>query len=423
MTLVERFIEIDRWPVSRKSALLNAMGLPVVVLFWAIIRVSADSEMVDLVWVDRLLGGYFLAHAVCFGISAIAARRDDDSLWTARLTMFLHGPFVFGFLYGMGLWTTGVLAMYPISVTFLALWFPPRIGWGAFIVGLAAFTLFTALEASGTIPHAPLLYARSIDAQQSLGWVVGIWLLITIFFGYCFTLCVLIVSARRLQDQRLQVAQKLIRRYVPSQVADALVSGIATATDKHERRNLTIFFSDVEGFTNASDELDPEQLAGLLNEYLSEMATIADRHGATINQFVGDGIMIFFGAPTATNDKDHALRAVRMSLEMQRRMAELQQHWFKRGFQRPFRIRIGINTGYASVGDFGSQGRAVYSAIGIQTNLAARIQSHCEPGKVLISHSTWALVHEEVACEPKGELQVKGIHYPVKVYEVAEAAA
>jgi len=242
------------------------------------------------------------------------------------------------------------------------------------------------------------------------------------FFIYCFGLSLLIVAARKLQDRRLQEAQKLIRRYVPSQLAERIFRGEHAMEGRHERVKLTIFFSDVVAFTDASDELDAEELAAILNEYLSEMSVIAARYGATINQFVGDGIMIFFGAPQISSDKDHALRAVRMALDMQRRLFELQNIWLKRGIQKPFRARIGINTGYASVGDFGSADRKVYSAIGIQTNLAARIQTQCEPGKVLISHSTWALVHDEIPCEPKGEIQVKGIHYPVKIYEVTDGS-
>jgi class 3 adenylate cyclase len=237
----------------------------------------------------------------------------------------------------------------------------------------------------------------------------------------------LIVGARKLQDKRLQEAHQqlarsnqLIRRYVPSQLAEKIIAGEHSDTSHPQRVKLTIFFSDVEGFTDASDRMDPEELASILNEYLSEMTVIAERYGATINQLVGDGIMIFFGAPQATNDRDHALRAVHMASDMQRRMLELKAGWMARGIEKPLQARIGIHTGYASVGDYGSQGRKTYSAIGVQTNLAARIQSLCAPGKVLISHSTWALVHEDVACIDKGEFQLKGVHYPVRVYEVAD---
>jgi class 3 adenylate cyclase len=109
-----------------------------------------------------------------------------------------------------------------------------------------------------------------------------------------------------------------------------------------------------------------------------------------------------------------------MALVMQQRMGELRKKWFAEGIQTPFSIRIGLNTGVASEGDFGSEGRNTYSAIGNQTNLTARIQDHCEPGKVLISHTTWGLVKDEIPCEERGEIQVKGVHYPVRVYEVAE---
>jgi class 3 adenylate cyclase len=99
-------------------------------------------------------------------------------------------------------------------------------------------------------------------------------------------------------------------------------------------------------------------------------------------------------------------------------MSELGAKWFTAGIQTPFRIRIGINTGAASVGDFGSAGRITYSAIGNQTNLTARIQAACEPGRILISHSTWALVKDHIQCKERGEISVAGLHYPIRVYEV-----
>jgi adenylate cyclase len=128
--------------------------------------------------------------------------------------------------------------------------------------------------------------------------------------------------------------------------------------------------------------------------------------------------VIFFGAPTATTDRDHALRAVRMAVEMQQRMEVLQAKWHQQGFERPFRIRVGINTGQASIGNFGSAERMDYTAIGRQVNLAARLQAQCEPGMILLSRSTWVLVQDEVACTPKGEVHLKGFHQPVKIYEV-----
>lgn len=160
----------------------------------------------------------------------------------------------------------------------------------------------------------------------------------------------------------------------------------------------------------------------MLNEYLSEMTAIGKQYDATIDKFVGDAIMIFFGAPTATTDRDHALRAVRMAIAMQHRLRDLRHKWLADGFEHPFHIRIGINTGQASIGNFGSEQRMDYTAIGRQVNLAARLQTSCEPDGILLSHSTWVLVREEIPCEPKGELQVKGFQQPVSVYAVDEVS-
>jgi class 3 adenylate cyclase len=271
-------------------------------------------------------------------------------------------------------------------------------------------------------PYAPGIANRSLDAQSDTRWMLA---MVTHFLGIFlsgFLMSMLVVRARSVQDVRLNRAHSLIRRYIPSQLADKIIEGQYPENFKPERAKLTVFFSDIEGFTEASDHLDPEDLAALLNEYLAEMMAIAERYGATINQILGDGIMAFFGAPQATSDKDHALRAVRMALVMQKRMEELKDVWVERGIQKPFRIRIGINTGHASVGDYGSPGRKLYSAIGVQTNLAARIQASCNPGKVLISHSTWALVHSDFPCIDRGDVQLKGVHYPVHVYEVDRSA-
>jgi class 3 adenylate cyclase len=138
---------------------------------------------------------------------------------------------------------------------------------------------------------------------------------------------------------------------------------------------------------------------------------------------MGDGIMIFFGAPEPADDRDQALRAVRMAVEMQARVTDLRERWSREGFDESFTIRIGVNTGMASVGTYGARGRMDYTAIGRQVNLAARLQAHCEPGGILISHTTWALVRDEIACVPMGELELKGFRHPVKAYQVTEMSS
>lgn len=421
MTLVERFIEIRGWPASRKTTVLTACLLPLQLVLWLVVRLAASSvTIVDMPLLDRLCAAGVATLLLGFLVSLPSTLGRRKEPWTSYFFVGLYYANLLYIVQAFGSASTVLAALVPTSILVIALYYGERFAWFSVAYVTSVLVLTTYLESLGVVPYAPALVDRTIDAQRNGVWSVIIHFPVLVFLTVGLGLTALILAARRLQEERLQEAQKLIRRYVPSQLADRIVAGGHAEETKPERTKLTIFFSDVEGFTNASDELDAEDLAALLNEYLAEMSAIAERYGATITQLVGDGIMLFFGAPTATSDKDHALRAVRMSLDMQKRMTELQPAWFKRGFQRPFRIRIGINTGYASIGDFGSRGRMVYTAIGVQANLAARIQAQCAPGRVLISHATWALVHEEIPCTSQGEIQVKGIHYPVQVYEVSD---
>jgi len=149
------------------------------------------------------------------------------------------------------------------------------------------------------------------------------------------------------------------------------------------------------------------------------MLEIAHRHGGTVDEISGDAILVFFGAPVATDDRDHAIRAVRMAVDMQEAVIRLNEAWRRAGITESLSVRMGINTGVVTIGNFGSQDRMKYAVLGKHVNLAARIQATCDPGKVLISHATWLLVGEEIVCTPKGEGQFKGITRPVATYEVS----
>ncbi|MDO8268671.1 MAG: adenylate/guanylate cyclase domain-containing protein [Moraxellaceae bacterium] len=263
-------------------------------------------------------------------------------------------------------------------------------------------------------PHQSLLRNSLMLSAAAIFTVVllpGSW----VAFNYLFGL---------LQQREYEVARAndAIRRYVPRQLADEILAGVHHASASPARRKITVVFSDIRGFTDTADQMEPEEFAELLNEYLSEMATIAEHYGGTIDKFVGDAIMVFFGAPVSRGTQEDAQRAVQMSIAMQRRMRELETKWFNAGIQEPFRIRIGVNTGVANVGSFGSDGRKDYTAIGNQVNLAARLQAECPPGKVIISHTTWALVRETIEAQDAGELTVKGVHYPVRTYVVEPEA-
>jgi len=218
------------------------------------------------------------------------------------------------------------------------------------------------------------------------------------------------------QQQELLSSRALIRRYAPPAVVDRLEHG-DTTVDSPQRRRVTVWFADVVGFTTLADRLDPEALAEIVNEYLGSVAQIVESHGGTLNEFAGDGVMAIFGAPEEMEPGEQVRSALGAAQELQRSLPAWSQRWYALGIDQDLRARIGINTGVLSIGTFGSAVRATYTGIGLQTNIAARIQSECQPGSVLLSKTSWHLVSDDVPCEPRGEVLVKGVHFPIAMYE------
>ena len=161
-----------------------------------------------------------------------------------------------------------------------------------------------------------------------------------------------------------------------------------------------------------------EDLTQLLNHYLTEMSKIALQYGATIDKYVGDAIVMFFGDPTTLGVKEDALACVEMALAMQKRVGALMHEWADMGIATPLRCRIGIHTGYCTVGNFGSDDRMDYTMIGGTVNLASRLEHEAPAGGVLLSFETYALVKDKVRCEERGQVQVKGLPQPVTTYAV-----
>ena len=221
-------------------------------------------------------------------------------------------------------------------------------------------------------------------------------------------------------NKRLKKAQEQISKYIDPHVTEKIFKGEFKAELSHKRTKLTMFFSDIKDFTQFTDASDPEDVARLLNEYLGEMAQIVRTWGGTIPQFTGDSIYAIFGAPDSRGERGDALACLRMALEMQKKMKTLRKKWWSQGIQFPFEIRCGIHTGMANVGNYGSEGFMEYSAIGLNTNLASRLEQACQPGEIYLSHTSWALVNDEIPCEEVGTIEVKGFHYPIQTYRVLQ---
>lgn len=240
------------------------------------------------------------------------------------------------------------------------------------------------------------------------------------------------ITERKMAEDALQVANKSLNekndqlealsgklaKYLSRQVYDSIFEGKTDVMVQSYRKELTVFFSDIEGFTELTDRLEAEEISGVLNTYLSEMATIADGCGGTIDKFIGDGIMIFFGDPETRGRRRDAIECVGMAIRMKKRLAELREEWSEKIGPEPLHIRIGINTGYCTVGNFGSEDRLDYTIVGGAVNAASRLEATADADQIQISHATYALVKDRYYCRPLGDVSVKGISHQLRTYEV-----
>jgi class 3 adenylate cyclase len=287
------------------------------------------------------------------------------------------------------------------------------LGWLRDNLALATGAVVCALLYAPTLP-------TTVQLELHLPSLIGAvtYLFISAYYNHHRTQTLQEQHDHFSRDNRtLKMRAYKLSRYLSPQIWDAIRSG-RDQDLQTERKRLTIFFSDIKDFSQLSEELEAENLTELLNTYLSEMSAIIKKHGGTIDKFMGDGIMVIFGDSNSRGIKQDSLRCVTMAIAMRRRMKELQSRWRDQGIKRPLQIRMGINTGYVTVGTFGTSYQMDYTVLGTHVNLASRLESAAQPGHILLSHETWSLCRDAVICRDKGEITVKGFSHPVKVYQV-----
>ncbi|XOZ34394.1 adenylate/guanylate cyclase domain-containing protein [Halomonadaceae bacterium KBTZ08] len=282
----------------------------------------------------------------------------------------------------------------------------------ALAVGLAA-----ALPLAGTHfePYAP----PTLNVVSCL--VTAFYVCVMAFYTYLQARA-LVAAKSQIQYQREQsitLSHKLAK-YLSPQVWQSIFTGERDVQLETQRKKLAVFFSDIRGFTELSEEMEPEGLTDLLNTYFTEMSQIALRYGGTIDKFVGDSIMIFFGDPTSQGPRKDTLACVSMAIEMRKHMTVLRQKWKSQGIRTPLEIRMGISTGFCTVGNFGADNRMDYTIIGKEVNLASRLEELADPGEILVSYETFSLIKDQILCRDKGEITVKGFTRPVPIYQVID---
>jgi adenylate cyclase len=224
----------------------------------------------------------------------------------------------------------------------------------------------------------------------------------------------------RIEEQMAELVRSgELRRFLPPQVAEGLLAGHLDS-DALERRKVTILFTDMVGFTDLSDSLDPEELAEVLDEYLREMTAVLISFGGTLDNYIGDGLMAVFGAPKPMDEEEQARAAVGAALAMRDRARELAARIRGRGIPADLQIRVGVNAGHCMVGVFGSDALRAYKIVGFAVNMAARLQVEAAPGTILCGYRTYALVHDRVRAERREPLMVKGAARPVEAWEILD---
>ncbi len=203
--------------------------------------------------------------------------------------------------------------------------------------------------------------------------------------------------------------------YFPPAVVKQMLENPDSLMTKPRIQEITIMFSDIKSFTNHSSRMTPEEISGSLSEYFEAMTAIVFKYEGTVDKFIGDGLMVFYGAPET--QEDHALRCVQAAIEMQKKCREIRKKWESEG-RFPLQIRIGINTGKVIVGDLGSERRKEYTVIGSDVNLAQRLESNAPVGGILISESTFRSLQGTIAAQPREPILVKGLDAPIAVHEI-----
>jgi len=220
---------------------------------------------------------------------------------------------------------------------------------------------------------------------------------------------------QRVQEQVAQLERLgRLKRFFSPQLAELIVTGGAEDPLKTHRRDVTVVFLDLRGFTAFAETAEPEEVMGVLRDYHAEMGQLILEHEGTLERFTGDGMMIFFNDPVPVPNP--AERAIRMALAMRERVKDLTAKWRKLGYELDF--GVGIAQGYATIGAIGFEGRWDYGAIGTVTNLAARLCGEAKPGQILVSQRLLGGIDELVEAEPAGELSLKGFHRPITAHNI-----
>lgn len=285
-----------------------------------------------------------------------------------------------------------------------------------FFIALIALGVVIGVVATGYLFYAPQagVWSHGVNSMIDIGFAGAIVMYSTFVAHSVFRVTHKLIFSRKIsasdQENLIRTTEQL-RRYLSPQLFSALVAKPEVGVAK--RKRLTLCFTDLSGFTELMDRLPEHEITEVLNEYLNAMATIALDYGGTVDKFMGDGLMIFFGDPHSQGARVDAVSCIKMARAMRSKLAELSVEWSERGLANTLEVRIGIHTGYCAVGNFGSENRMDYTAVGSAVNIASRMEAAAPNGEILVSESTLHLIRDQFDTARFATLQFKGIREPI----------
>jgi adenylate cyclase len=385
---------------------------------------------------------YRLALCICAATILLGAWQDLDYHW-GLLTVL---PFLFIYQFGSYLHSSRLISKGKKQIVSICMEFIDGLIAGV-LIALVNFDPVIALALGATF-LITVIGAMKATAPLDItgifiGALAGNWLLpisiepsstaqlmiLLISFAYCLIYSNMARHTHSLlanqhesvlrQNDWLTLRTFRLSKYLSPALRKAILTGKDVKAGTQEK-TLTVFFSDMEGFTKLAENLDPEQLTALLNTYLTEMSEIAFRFGGTVDKVIGDSIMVFFGDPESRGVRSDAISCVSMALAMKKAMKELQARWAIEGIANPPALRMGINSGVCKVGNFGTENRLDYTLLGRAVNLASRLESSAKSNEILVSKDTFDLIKDAVKCRDKGQISVKGFADPINVFTVID---
>ena len=350
--------------------------------------------------------------------------RQFNSAAGARRSMLLDAVIVGIILAAVGFdpWLSlAVLVLLAVSTVIIA-----GITYLLSVVPLALLTGFVVAQALARLPATDFRMkalhfgASSGPAEPSLP-LIGSLLLLASYFVFVATMVfneTRTLRSRQAQEQQLRRNLEAIRQRIRPFVAPQLLATPGRLPGSYQRRRLTVFFSDIEGFTHLMDTRDETEMATLLGDYFGVMNRIAQLHGGTLDKFIGDGVMVFFGDPESRGVAADAHACIAMAMDMRDALGALASRWRSRVPDISLHIRIGIHTGYCLVGCFGGEERMEYTALGSTVNLASRLEGSAGRDEIMISAVTCRLLAPWIEAVYLGKRQMKGFRRPVGQYRV-----